>query len=134
MSKFLTAVLVSGGIAFASVAGAQMTKQAHGAEVDKVEAAYKADKERCDGMAGNKKDICVAEVKMKRDVAKADLNANYKNTANARRDAVMKKADAEYGVTKEKCDDLAGNAKDVCVKEAKLMREKSKTAAKSMKT
>ena len=46
----------------------------------------------------------------------------------------IKKADAEYDVAKEKCDDLAGNAKDVCVKDAKAAREKAKTSAKSMKT
>ena len=103
MSKLLTALLASSGIAFASIAGAQMTKQAHGAEVDRVEAAYKADKERCDALSGNKKDICVAESKMKRDVAKADLDASFKNTADARRDAVVKKVDAEYDVAKEKC-------------------------------
>jgi hypothetical protein len=134
MSKLLTALLASSGIAFATIAGAQMTKQAHGAEADKVEAAYKADKERCDALAGNKKDICVAEAKMKRDVAKADLDASFKNTADARRAAVIKKVDAEYDVAKEKCDDLAGNAKDVCIKDARAAREKAKASAKSMKS
>ena len=88
----------------------------------------------CDALSGNKKDICVAEAKMKRDVAKADLNANLKNTADARRDAAVKKVDAEYDVAKEKCDDLAGNATDVCVKDAKAAREKAKASAKSMKS
>ena len=51
MSKLLTALLASGGIAFATIAGAQtMTKQAYEAEIDKIEAAYKAEKERCDAL------------------------------------------------------------------------------------
>ena len=101
---------------------------------DRISAENKADKAVCDSYSGNKKDICAAEAKMKRDVAKADLDANLKNTADARRAAVIKKVDAEYDVAKEKCDDLAGNAKDVCVKDAKAAREKAKTSAKSMKT
>src|SRR5687767_14247309 len=102
MSKLLTALLASGGIAFATVAGAQtMTKQAYDAEVDKVEAAYKAEKERCDTLSGNAKDICQAQAKAKRDIAKADFEASFKNTADARRDAAVKKADAEYDVAKE---------------------------------
>jgi hypothetical protein len=34
-------------------------------------------------------------------------------------------------VAKEKCDDLAGNAKDVCVKEAKAVRVSAKADAKA---
>ncbi len=64
MSKLLTALLASGGIAFATIAGAQtMTKQAYDAEIDKIEAAYKAEKERCDALSGNQKDICQAQAK-----------------------------------------------------------------------
>ncbi|MBX9716528.1 MAG: hypothetical protein K2X42_08040, partial [Burkholderiaceae bacterium] len=32
---------------------------------------------------------------------------------------------ANYAVAKEKCDDLAGNAKDVCVKEAQAVETKA---------
>ena len=131
MSRLLTTLLASAGIALASVAGAQtMTKQAYEAEVDKIDASYKAEKERCDALSGNKKDICEAEAKAKRDIAKSNAEAGYKNTDNARRDAVNKKAEAEYDVAKEKCDDLSGNAKDVCVIDAKAARERAKAAAK----
>jgi hypothetical protein len=36
----------------------------------------------------------------------------------------MAKVDADYAVAKEKCDDFSGNAKDVCVKEAKAAQVK----------
>ena len=55
-----------------------------------------------------------------------------KNTADARRDAAKKKAEAEYNVAKEKCDDLAGNLKDTCVKDAKAMRERAEASMKTM--
>ena len=42
----------------------------------------------------------------------------------------MAKAESAYAVAKEKCDDQAGNAKDVCVKEAKAVETKALADAK----
>ena len=39
-------------------------------------------------------------------------------------------AKSAYAVAKEKCDDQAGNAKDVCVKEAKALEVKALADAK----
>ena len=45
------------------------------------------------------------------------------------------RADADYSVSIEKCDDMAGNVKDVCVKEAKAAAVAAKADAKAqMKT
>jgi hypothetical protein len=43
---------------------------------------------------------------------------------------MVAKAEAAYVVAKEKCDDQAGNAKDVCVKEAKAVEAKALADAK----
>src|SRR4029434_8957930 len=61
---------------------------------------------------------------------KADAEAAYKNTAKARENARVAHAQANYDVAKEKCDDLAGNGKDVCVAEAKAALVKGKADAK----
>ena len=45
-------------------------------------------------------------------------------------DARKAKVEADYKLAKEKCDDLAGNNKDVCVKEAKLMQTRGLADAK----
>ena len=45
----------------------------------------------------------------------------------------MAKADAAYDTAKEKCDDLSGNAKDVCIKDAKVVYTKAKDEAKIAK-
>ena len=66
----------------------------------------------------------------KEKVAKADAEAAYRNTSKVREDARDTKAEATYNVAKEKCDDLAGNAKDVCVKEADAALVKAKADAK----
>ena len=42
----------------------------------------------------------------------------------------MAKAETTYAVAKERCDDLSGNPKDVCVKEAKAAEVKAKADAK----
>jgi regulator of protease activity HflC (stomatin/prohibitin superfamily) len=76
------------------------------------------DKAQCDTMSGNAKDVCKEEAKGKEKVAKAEADAAYKNTPKAREAARIAHADATYNVAKEKCDDLSGNQKDVCVKEA----------------
>lgn len=45
----------------------------------------------------------------------------------------MVKGDAAYDVAKEKCDDLSGNAKDVCIKDAKVAHTQAKNEAKMSK-
>jgi predicted ThiF/HesA family dinucleotide-utilizing enzyme len=43
---------------------------------------------------------------------------------------MVAKAESTYAVAKEKCDDLSGNPKDVCVKEAKAVEVKALADAK----
>jgi hypothetical protein len=137
MSKLMISLLAAAGIAFAGAAHAAdnktMSHDAYKSDKDKIEAQYKVDKDHCSGMSGNAKDICQKEAKGKEKVAKAELEANYKNTDKSRSDVVKAKADADYDVAKEKCDDLSGNQKDVCVKEAKAAHTKMMGDAKVMK-
>ena len=98
---------------------------------DKIAAEFKAEKQRCDSMAGNAKDICVAEANGNEKVAKAELEARHKNTAKAHYEARIAKAEADYRVAKEKCDDLSGNQKDVCLKDAKAAETRAKADAKA---
>jgi len=100
------------------------------AEKDRIDAAYKAEVAQCKPLSGNAKDVCEVTAKGHRDVAKAEAEASYKNTAKARYDARVAHVEANYKLAKEKCDDLAGNNKDVCVKEAKAVETKGKADAK----
>ena len=110
---------------------ATMTKEEYKATKDRIDADYKTAKERCDAMTGNAKDVCQKEAKGNENVAKAELDARQKNTDKARREALEAKADAQYAVAKEKCDDLSGNQKDVCVKDAKAVEQRAKADIKS---
>ncbi|MDZ7938958.1 MAG: hypothetical protein U5M53_12025 [Rhodoferax sp.] len=91
---------------------------------------YKAAKAQCDALSGNAKDICVVDAKAGRNVAKANLEANYQPTEKNHYKARLAKAEGDYDMAKERCSEKAGNAKDVCVKEAKALEVTAKADAK----
>ena len=140
MSKLMIAMFVSVGLGFAGAGMAQVkspttnptpaSKTTYDQAVKNADAQYKVAKQTCSSLSGNAKDICLAEAKGKNSVAKADAEAAYKNTAKARENARVVHAQAIYNVAVETCDDLAGNPKDVCVKEAKAELVKGKSNAK----
>jgi hypothetical protein len=81
-------------------------------------------KAACAGQAGNAKDICVEEAKAKEKVARAELEYAYTGKSSDRNKVLVAKAETGYAVAKERCYDKAGNAKAVCVKEAKAVEIK----------
>jgi hypothetical protein len=137
MNKFnITAIAVAIGLAFSAGAMAQsMSKDEYKVHKDSIVAQYDSAKAGCDSFAGNAKDICMAEAKGKEKVAKAELEARNKPTQTTRYQARVARAEADFAVATEKCDDQAGNMKDVCVKEAKAAETAAKANAKAqMKT
>jgi hypothetical protein len=121
--------------ACAGSAVAAMDKAAMKAEKERIADQYKSSKAACASMKDNAKDICMAEAKGAEKVAKADLAARDKGTPKAQYNLSVAKADAAYKVAKEKCDDLAGNPKSVCIKDAKAAHTSAKATAKAdMKT
>jgi hypothetical protein len=121
---------VATALGFSGVGYAALSKEQRKSEQDRINSTYKAAKEQCDGLKANAKDICMAEAKGAQQVAKAELEAQDKGTAKAQANVRIAKAEAEYAVAKEKCDDLKGNAKDVCQKEAKVALTRAKSEAK----
>src|SRR6266508_755615 len=143
MSKLMIELLMTAGLAFAGCAAqreapmaakatppAPISKEAYDTAVKNAEAQNKVDKDACSSKSGNAKDICLAEANGKEKVAKANAEAAYKATPKAREDARVARAEATHAVAKEKCDDLSGNAKDVCVKETDATLTKVKADAK----
>jgi len=111
--------------ALAAVHAANITKEEASAEKSRIEAEYKADRKACEAMSGNAKDVCVEQAKGKEKVARAELD--YKQDASERHRGKVEsaKADAQYAVAKEKCDDLSGEQKDACVKDAKASKARA---------
>lgn len=79
----------------------------------------KADMAACDALAGNAKDICSARAKGRQKVALAERDVRHSPSAKNAQQWAHAKADAAYDEAVERCDDKAGNVKDVCVTEAK---------------
>ena len=131
MNKFgVMAMMVGFALSSGTMAEQTMTKDVYKAERERIKDDYKADKARCGSLSGNAKDVCLAEAKGKEDTAEADLEARYKPSKESRYKAGVAKAEAEYAVAKEKCDDQAGNAKDVCLKDAKATEAAAKANAR----
>ena len=105
-------------------AGTMTDAQRDGAKAG-FSATYKMEKAACEPRKGNAKDICIEEAKAKEKVAHADLNYRDTGTAADANKLSTAKAEAAYAVAKEKCDDWSGNAKDVCVQEAKAAETKA---------
>lgn len=134
-SHTLNLLTLAAGLAFSPLAGAEtMTKDQYQAAEKTIEANTKAGLSGCDALAKNAKDICVAEAKGKGKVAEAELEAEYKPTAKTHNAVRVAKAEAAYKVSMERCDDRAGNDKDVCVKEAKAAKVHAESDAEARLT
>lgn len=127
----LTATILCASLLPMSAAYAQtISKADYKASKTRISAAYKADKAACQSQAGNAKDICVEEAKAKEKVARAELEYSYTGKPADRNNVLVVKAKTAYEVAKERCDDLSGNAKDVCRQEAKAVEKKALADAK----
>lgn len=133
MTKFnMTAVAAAIGVIFSTAVMAEtLSKDAYKAARDGIATEYTSEKNHCDSLSGNPKDICVAEAKGKQEVANAELAARYEPTTQNHYKARIAKAEADYAVANEKCDDKAGNDQDICVKEAKAVQTRIKADAEA---
>jgi osmotically-inducible protein OsmY len=130
---------IAAAIAFVFSAGAlaaqNMSTDEYKASKNKIAAEYNSAKADCGSLSANAKDVCMAEANGRQKVAKAELEANYKPSDKTRYAASVARAEADYAVAKEKCDDKAGNDKKICVKEAKAAETRAKADTKGqMKT
>ena len=109
---------------------ATMAKADYRADKARISATYKADKAACATFSDNAKDICIEQAKAKEKVARAELEYSYTGKAKDQNKVLVARAESSYAVAKERCDDKAGNDKDVCVKEAKAVEIKALADAK----
>lgn len=129
--KPFNVILAAAFCASGFAASAAMTKGEHKAALDNAEMSYKSAKAACESFAGNAKDVCIAEAKVEKTFANGKTHSNFKNTPKAQFDAQKDLAGAEYDLAKTKCQTLAGNDKDVCVKEAKAVQTKARVDAQA---
>jgi len=140
MSRLMMALMLGAGVAVAAPSFAQMnapmtphvsmTKDGYGTAKTHAGMQYRIDKDACAPLAGNTRDVCMIEAKGNEKIALAEADAAYASTPKSRQKARMAHVQAARDVAVEKCDDLAGNAKDVCVKQADAVLVKGKADAK----
>jgi len=132
MKKHLLMIAIASTCLVAGQASA-LTQDEYKVAKEKIEADYKVDKKQCDTLKGNAKDVCHKEAKGKEAVAKAELEQQYKPSDKHARDVQEEKIKAKYEVAKEKCDDLKGDAKSACEKQAKADQDRGKAELRAMK-
>lgn len=125
-ASLLVASLLMLPVAYA----ASMTEADYKAGKTRISEDYKQDKAACSSQTSNAKDVCIEEAKAKEKVARAELEYGYTGTSTDRNKVLEAKAESAYAVAKERCDDKAGNTKDVCLKEAKAVETKALADAK----
>jgi hypothetical protein len=133
MSKLKTlkaALLAASLLALPAAYATTITKADYKSGKTRISADYKTDKAACASLTANAKDICVQEAKAKEKVALAEIEYGYTGKPADGTKVLVAKADSAYSVAKERCDDQSGNAKDVCVKEAKAVHVKALADAK----
>ena len=128
--NFKLTLIAAALLSFSAVQATPLTKAEYKTEKTRISAAYKVDKTTCDALKSNAEDVCEQEAKAKEKVALAELEYSYTGKASDQIKVLEVQAKSAYAIAKEKCDDQAGNAKDVCVKEAKAVEVKGLADAK----
>ena len=113
-AKAITGVIFGSALAFSTYAA----DPAYDNAKDRADANYDVQKESCDRLTGNEKDVCMKQAKANKKTAEANAKMQH-DVREDSKDAQETKMDAQYKVAKEKCDTLSGDAKDACVNRAK---------------
>ncbi|MEW6761471.1 MAG: hypothetical protein AB1437_11650 [Pseudomonadota bacterium] len=127
-------LLIGAALAWAGSARAQTVpdaKTAYEQARATAEANYKAAKARCDLIAGNPHDLCIAEAKAARVRVEEEAEAAYKNTLSAYTQARMRIASANFDRDKVRCAAVTGNDRDVCLEQAKASLVAAQADAKA---
>ncbi len=128
--SFKTSLAIACLAALPLAHAATMTKTEYKADKSRIDVDYKADMVTCSKLAGNTLDICVEEAKGKQKIARAELEYAHTNKTTDGNKLLVARAQAAYSIAREKCDDMAGNVKDVCITEAKAVETKALADAK----
>jgi hypothetical protein len=129
LTRIAAAALLACTIAPAAWAEPLAPADLHAAK-ERAEDVYKAEKAACKSASRNARDICQAQAKGKERVTLAEIE--YRQTGKPA-DAVkvsQARADGEFEVAKERCDEFAGQPKSLCLTQANAAHTKAEADAK----
>lgn len=110
---------------------ASMAKSEYQAAKTRISEQHKADEAACDSLSGSAEDICEEQAVGKQKVARAELEARYSGKPADQMKVHEARVETEYDVAMVRCDDKAGNDKDVCQQQAKAAKTKANADVKS---
>lgn len=116
-----------------SNASAAMEREEYAAHKDRITAEYKAAQARCKPMKDHARDLCEVQAKGIRRVARAELDAQYKPSVRNTEKVLMARAEANYALAKERCNEADGDARDICRKDAAAAFAGARADAKGAK-
>jgi hypothetical protein len=105
-----TIILAFGAGAFAS----DMSKAQFRAATKRIEAQDKVARADCVALRGNAKSVCLVDADGRKRIAVAELAAAYHPTQAARQDAKFVRAQADYSVAVQRCQDTAAASRKAC--------------------
>ena len=113
-----------------AVAAPGMSKAEYKARKERIAAEHKTARADCDALFGNAKDVCRAKAGSKERLERAELEVEYKPGPKTRYYLTIARANADYAVAREKCDDQAGSDRKACLQNARAERSRAKADAK----
>ncbi|GAB2816883.1 hypothetical protein GCM10027276_17450 [Comamonas piscis] len=106
------------GLALASLCAAAtvmaMSEEEIRAETNRIAAQYSTAMAHCQTLQGNDKQVCVEDAKGSQRVAQAERDAKLLGDADHNYQVRIARADADYRVAKERCNEMRGDAVGVC--------------------
>ena len=114
-------------LAWPAAGHAGMTKAQYNIEKGRIGAEFESARLKCDSYGGNARDICLAEARGNLQVAMAELQERRTPSSRTRYKLRIAKAEAEFDVASEECDERASAAKEACLAEVReaLARDKA---------
>jgi tellurite resistance protein len=117
-SRVLIAVVLAAASTVAQAQGNRLSSEQRQAMEQRIEATAQADKEACEPLHGNVQDVCRIQAKWKERIAKADLEFKQSGSDSDRAKLVDMKAEAEYEIARERCENGPANSWDACKQRA----------------
>lgn len=106
------------GLALASLCAAAtvmaMSDEEIRAETNRIAAQYSTAMAHCQTLQGNDKQVCVEDAKGSQRVAQAERDAKLLGDADHNYQVRIARADADYRVAKERCNEMRGDAVGIC--------------------
>src|SRR5262249_23203374 len=113
-----------------TTAAADMLKAEYKSEMHRIGGEFDTEKARCDGFGGNARDICLAEARGNYEIAKAELEERKAPSSRTRYKVRLARAEAQFDVAAEECDEGTSAAKESCVEEARAALARDKADAR----